>query len=65
MLFASRSSDKPDSLYPWKALALVTGVTLFLLGVRVEQRWLTWVGLGILGVALLLRVLQGRGTAER
>ncbi len=61
MLFASRRSSGGDSLYPWKALALVTGVGLFLAGVRLQQGWLTWVGMGALGVALVLRIRGDRG----
>ncbi len=59
MLFASRRSSGGDPLYPWKALALVTGVVLFLAGIRLQQGWLTWVGMGVLGVALAQRVFGG------
>ena len=57
MLFASRSRHGPDPLYPFKAFALVMGIVLFLVGVRFEAQWLTWVGLGVLGVALVLRMM--------
>ncbi len=60
MIFASRSPRSPDRWYRWKALALVTGVGLFLLGIRLQQRWLTWVGTGVLALALVLRVFAGR-----
>jgi uncharacterized membrane protein YiaA len=67
MLFASRQSSGGDPLYRWKALALVTGVGLFLVGVRLQQGWLTWVGMGFLGVALVLRVFgrTRKGDATR
>ncbi len=64
MLFASRSSRGGDPLYRWKALALVTGVGLFLAGVRLQEGWLTWVGMGLFGVALLLRALGKTGGRE-
>lgn len=64
MLFASRSGHGPDPLYPFKAIALVTGIGLFLVGVRLEAQWLTWVGLGVLGVALVLRVMGRSGGSE-
>ena len=60
MLFASRSSSEPDPLYPWKALSLVTGIGLFLLGVRLEMRWVTWIGVGAMVVAMLLRFVGPR-----
>jgi hypothetical protein len=65
MLFASRKPSGGDSLYPWKALALITGVGLFLAGVRLQQGWLTWVGMGFFGVALVLRVFRGTKDGER
>ena len=63
MLFPSRHSRSRDPLYRWKALALVTGVALFLTGVRLEIPWLNWVGIAVLGVALVLRFV--RGTHEK
>jgi hypothetical protein len=57
----SRSARGSDPLYRWKALALVTGIGLFLAGVRFEIPLLNWAGIGALGVALVLRVFRGTG----
>jgi drug/metabolite transporter (DMT)-like permease len=42
---------------PWKTAALIAGIALILLGDRLGARWLVWVAIGVLAVAVVLRFL--------
>lgn len=43
-----------------KAWAAAIGFTVGLAGIALERRWLVWIGVGVLGVAFLLRFLDRR-----
>ncbi len=57
MFRPSRSRRGPDKYLPWKTAALIAGIALILLGDRLGARWLVWVAIGVLAVAVVLRFL--------
>jgi len=65
MFFPSRSHAGPDRYVPVRAAAFVVGTACVLVGAVTERRWIVWVGMGVLGVAIVIRLLARRhGGAE-
>ncbi len=50
--------------YDLKILMAATGFTAGLAGMALERRWLVGVGIGLLGVAFLLRFAGGKRPAS-
>ena len=53
-------SGRDDPYLLWKVRLFVIGAVLALVGMAFVMRWLVWVGIGVLVVALLLRFLPAR-----
>ena len=58
MIFASRAPRRADGLTWTKAVLLVAGAAVFLIGNVVALRWVSWVGLGLLLVAFVMRFMR-------
>ncbi len=65
MLWASRSRRGPDRFYRLKLALFVLAGALILLGVRLENTWVIWSAVGVLLLAVGLRVLGRAGSGER
>lgn len=57
-----RPSREPGTTryFEIKALLLVVGASVGVVGMVQERSWLVWIGIGILLVAMILRLLASR-----
>lgn len=57
-----RPSREPGSTryFEIKALLLVLGATIGVIGMVQDRSWLVWIGIGILLVAMILRLTASR-----
>ena len=46
-----------DRFLAWKVRLFVIGAAVALAGMGMSQSWVVWVGIGVLGVGLVLRLL--------
>ncbi|MGD8727367.1 MAG: hypothetical protein PVH40_06960 [Gemmatimonadales bacterium] len=60
MFLPSRERKGPDRYYTAKLTLLIAGVALLLVGVRLDNGWLANAAIGVLAVAVLLRLLPQR-----
>jgi len=60
MFFASRTRGSGRGYLGLKLAFSAVGIGVFLLAVRLENRPLSWVGLGLLLISFLLRFLPRR-----
>jgi len=60
MFFPSRSHPGPDRFYRLRAALFLVGTIAVLLGAGLELRWLVWSGMGVLAVAIAIRLLAHR-----
>ena len=66
MLFTDRSRRGPDRFFPWKVGLFVAAGLLIYFGVRLDLRWVLWIAIGLLLVAVGLRFApRGRGADRR
>lgn len=49
-----------DPLVAWKLRIFALGAALALAGIGFDTAWIVWVGIGVLGAGLLLRLLPMR-----
>lgn len=57
MFRPTRERRGEDRFLAWKVRVFVVGAALALAGVGFSLSWLVWVGIGVLGVGMVLRLL--------
>jgi hypothetical protein len=65
MFLPSRERQGNDRWYRLRLALFVVGTGCVLAGARAERRWAVWVGIGILLVAVAIRLVARRGADER
>jgi membrane protein implicated in regulation of membrane protease activity len=65
MIFVNRSPRAPDRFLPWKVGLFVAAGLLIYFGVRLELRWVLWIAIALLLVAVGLRFVPRERDAER
>jgi len=60
MFFPSRSHPGPHRFFRLRAALFLVGTIAVLAGAGLELRWLVWVGMGVLAVAIAIRLLAHR-----
>ena len=64
MFLRSRGSRGYDRWYRLRLALFVVGTGCVLAGIKAERRWAVWVGMGVLAVAVVIRLVTRRETEE-
>ena len=62
MMFRASRGDvtRPDRFFAIKAVLFVVGASLGIAGMVAEAGWLVWVAIGVLAVAIVVRMVGAR-----
>lgn len=60
MIFRPSREPGDSRYFEIKALLLVIGASIGVVGMAQERSWLVWIGIGILLVAMILRLMASR-----